>query len=254
MEKAAMQGQQLGFSLLLYGPPGVGKTTVASQFPKPLAYANLEGGARWLYHGLDGIDRYDLGDSESPTDGLQALIKAQARNYRSLVIDSASSLRSRRLDQLAGNSDEGNKISDHYKVAAFFRRNLLQLQYLPLVVIWITQDEIDTSPGKMLTKPAGISDTNLDDFTKYVDAMVYMGYRTSASSEPVRFLLSAAYNPTGGRSSILTKDRTGLLPEIIDLPGLDKDGNPPDMVTEFFGRAISEVFPDSGKTQKKKGK
>ncbi|KKL73271.1 hypothetical protein LCGC14_2076550 [marine sediment metagenome] len=48
-------------------------------------------------------------------------------------------------------------------------------------------------------------------------------------------------DPQGGRVGILAKDRTGFLPDTMDLPGLNDDGTPPDMFKPFFEEIVKEL-------------
>ena len=104
------QPKPRGFHFMVYGLPGIGKTTLASQMPKPVAILDVEGGTGWLYEDLEQVDVYTIEPDEDPAKEVESFLKAAVKgqgvpgSYRSIAIDSVSALRSRYLEQIAGNS------------------------------------------------------------------------------------------------------------------------------------------------------
>lgn len=78
----------------IYGPEGVGKTTLASQLPSPI-FLDTEGGT----HHLD-VDRIDAGASWDEIIAAITLLANESHGYRTLVIDTADWLEKRLIDHL----------------------------------------------------------------------------------------------------------------------------------------------------------
>lgn len=74
--------------VVIYGPEGIGKTTLASKFPNPV-FVDLE-------HGSDTMDVARIDSAESFTDVLSTLAELMNENFRTVVIDTAD-----KLEQLA---------------------------------------------------------------------------------------------------------------------------------------------------------
>jgi hypothetical protein len=70
--------------MMVYGFPGVGKSTFAASFPKPL-YLDFENGTK--YFGMNGIDVDVLQMSSWFTDAEKTEFGAMLKNYETLVID-----------------------------------------------------------------------------------------------------------------------------------------------------------------------
>ena len=88
--KFAKPGKGLGKRVLLYGSPGVGKTSVAMIAPGPIAFFDLEKSVGNLMRGELPID---LVEAETFGEILAALREIKAFDpYQSIVIDSLSAL------------------------------------------------------------------------------------------------------------------------------------------------------------------
>ena len=70
--------------LLIYGPSGAGKTTLAAQFPQP-AFLDLEGGTD-LYGDIFNFDVQHISTADEAMQALEWLL-THPRSYRTLVID-----------------------------------------------------------------------------------------------------------------------------------------------------------------------
>jgi len=235
-----------GFHAMLYGVPGVGKTTLLSQMPPPVAILDLDGGTGWLYHNLDGVTVYTIEPEESPAQVIEKFLidavrgRGEAKEYRSIGIDSLSSLRSRHLQDLSGDS-LFYEIGDYGVATNWLRRALTVTQYAPQMIIWSTHMKEEKDGPRMVIRPAGMSQTALNHCQELLDAIIFMGKQTGKGGDAQRFLTTEEIDPIQGRTGIMAKDRTGFLPGIVELEDLDDDGNPPDMFTPFFGELSKEL-------------
>ena len=247
-----------GFHFMLYGTPGIGKTTLASQMPKPVAILDVEGGSGWLYADLDGVDVYTIEPYEDPAKEIEAFMKAAVKgtgtpgSYRSIAIDSVSALRSRYLQTIAG-SGLFYEIGDYGVVNNWFRRVLTFTQFCPQMIAWINQMKEDSDGPRKVIRPAGLSENSLNHFIELLDAVVFMGRsqsKTTEGGETSRFLMTDETDPDRGRIGITAKDRTGFLPGYLDLDGIGENGLPPDMFTPFFEEIIKELGYDKAPRKK----
>ena len=247
-----------GFHFMLYGVPKIGKTTLASQMPKPVAILDVEGGSGWLYADLDGVDIFTIEPDEDPAKEIEAFMKAAVKgtgnpgSYRSIAIDTVSALRSRYLQSIAGNT-LFYEIGDYGVVNNWFRRVLTFTQYCPQMVVWINQMKEEADGPRKVIRPAGLSENSLAHFVELLDAIVYMGRhmtKTTEGGETSRFLMTDVTDPDRGRIGILAGDRTGFLPGYLDLDEMGEDGLPPDMFTPFFGEIIQELGYDKAPRKK----
>jgi phage nucleotide-binding protein len=241
MKKRTSGQKRRGFQFLLYGPPGAGKTTLASQLPRPVAIINVEGGADWLYHDLEGVEIWDFEPGEDMAKSVESFLKvaAKGKNYSSIVIDTISTFRHAHVDQLAG----GDLIEiGHYgQTAQWARRMLSMMKQANVITCWIaSMAEVQDGPYR-LVRPGGLSDTIIDHFYRLVDTMIFMGKAVNEEGEEIRY---CTITPEGVVSrikpSMLAKDRTGLIDFAIEFPPLDDEGNPPPMA----GLLLKEVYKE----------
>jgi len=254
------QPKPRGFHFLLYGPPGVGKTTIGSQMPRPVAILDIDKGSGWLYDELDDVDVYTVEPGEDAVKEVEAFLKAavkgqgQPGKYRSIVIDTLSSLREQHLQELSGGSLFYER-GDYGLATNWLKRALAISQYAPQMIMWITHVKETEDGPRLVLRPAGLSDSALHACEATLDAFIYMGKNTGGGGEIARFLTTEEIDPVKGRVGIMAKDRTGFLPGLLELEGLDDDGTLPNMFTPFFEEVIKELgFHRAPKAKKKPAK
>jgi hypothetical protein len=227
----------------LYGPPGVLKTTLLAQLPKPLLFLDFEGGAGWLQgvdlNGIDFLSASDSSESATQACSQQLLQAARSGRYRSVAVDSLNSIRQRELDRLANGlmPDQGQ----YGLFNAWLGRVLMQSQFFPQIVLWTGGVEEQVDSGYRVLVPGGLSANNLLLVNQLLDAVIYAGWKQRPNQPAARFLTTEPVDPQGGRSKILVKDRTGLLPGLIEVPEQAAGAPMPDMAELVFGRVFQRL-------------
>jgi hypothetical protein len=115
--------------VVIYGPEGVGKSTLASRLPEPV-FVDIEGGT----HHLD-VDRIDAADSWDSVCGSIAQLARAEHPFRTLVIDTADWAEKRLAEHLCRKAGK-ESIEDfgygkgHVLLAEEFARFLASLEAL----------------------------------------------------------------------------------------------------------------------------
>lgn len=244
MEKGVVRPK--GIQGMLYGNPGVGKTTVLSQMPKPAAILDVEGGTGWLRaeRDLEGLTIYRLSDREKAADSVEAFLKDAAAGrgepakFASIGIDSVSSLRSQHLTELT----EGElhiEQGDYGKSTTWLRRVLTLGSKIRKIVIWTTTVKEVRDGPRIVLRPGGLSDTAVAHCLEIMDFMVFMS-RLKKGGENEITISRDDVDPVAGRMGVLVKDRTGILTS-MEFPGLSEDGTPPPMFEPFFSKVLETL-------------
>lgn len=140
-----IQDVETGYSLLIYGRSGTGKTRVAVSFPKPLLLIGSEDGTKSVSK-EKGVDFVRLTESaDMPT-----LIEHARENYKTVVLDTATMLQDLILaeilgrDQLPTQKSWGMATRDQYGQCGLqtkeHLRSLLNLINLGIHVVIVAQE------------------------------------------------------------------------------------------------------------------
>jgi len=162
--------------VVLYGPPGSGKTTAGATWPKPL-FLSAESG---LLSVRDReIDVWTIDQWEDLEEAFNFL-KHEKHEYLSVVIDSLTEVQKklneyivrkfpavkRGYNDLVSESDWGANIDKMRKLCRAFRD-------LPLNVVFITLSQDVEVDGENVTRPALNGKTLPDELCGWCDAVVY---------------------------------------------------------------------------------
>jgi len=176
--------------VVLYGPPGSGKTTAASTWPKPL-FLSAEGGLLSIRD--RNVDVWEINTWEDLEAAFDFLRKG-GHGYQSVVLDSLTEMQKKLADyvvrkfpavkrayiDLSSESDWGYIIDRSRKLCRAFRD-------LPLNVVFITLSQDVEVDGDNVTRPAMNGKTLPDELCGWVDAVVYCGGPTKAEDGTVQY-------------------------------------------------------------------
>lgn len=145
--------EALGLCMLLYGPPGVGKTPIAASITKskefglPCLWLDAEGGRKSIAHYTD-IDFVAV-KSWQEIESVKTALKAQVHGYMTVVFDNLSEMRQMHMDTLVPRGT--NPEIQHYgknttalRELVRFGRDLAINRGVNVIFIAWDENELDT--------------------------------------------------------------------------------------------------------------
>ncbi len=162
--------------VVLYGPPGSGKTTMGATFPAVL-FLSAESGLLSIRD--KAIDVWTITCWEDLEEAFEYLRKSD-HQYKSVVIDSLTEVQKklhehivhkfpgkrRDYEDLMSQSDWGYAIDRMRKMCRAFRD-------LPMNVVFIALDQTEMSEEETITQPALSGKTLSAELLGWVDAAIY---------------------------------------------------------------------------------
>ena len=144
--------------VLLYGKPGIGKTSVIKQLKGRVLVLSLDNSYRVLSHG-ENIDVVKF-DREHPTEAITDFLNDVDEvlgDYDNLVIDNVSSLQSDWFVQMARESASGfqNELQHFSRWTNFFLRILTAIYSKPIniyVTAWEDTRDLNLETGQIITQ------------------------------------------------------------------------------------------------------
>ena len=219
--------------VVLYGPPGSGKTTMGATFPDVL-FLSAESG---LLSVRDrAIDVWTINGWEDLEEAYDFLRKGDHR-YKSVVIDSLTEVQKklnehivkkfpgkrRDYDDLMSQSDWGYAIDKLRKMCRAFRD-------LPLNVVFIALDQQEPGEAETITKPALSGKTMAVELMGWVDAAIYCPGPTKDEDGNMQYLGQTI--PAKGRMAKLR---------------VPANVHPPAVIPLSFAALYAVMFPESTK-------
>lgn len=199
--------------MLIYGDSGVGKTVLASTFPKPL-FLDAEDGTASIT--LDGCDSTPIETWEDLFDVTAWLIDNPDHGYETIVVDSLNEVQVKSLryilkafpnvrrayDSLAGVSDYGKMMDD-------VDRMIRELKALPVHVLFLAQVQYKSMDSDVI-QPQLVGKATASKVARMMDVV---GYLFKSEGDAGTAPRSIAFD----LPDYVTKDRSGRLPPVLEL-------------------------------------
>lgn len=201
--------------VLLYGDPGMGKTTAAALSPKPLII-NCEGGTLSLNKFKKFHKQLDIKvmrpDSIQDLQDLFWYLKSGNHDRQTVILDSLTEIQQMSMDEILVDPKRDEKydrdtpmLQDYGKNTNQMRKLVRAFRDLPMNVVFtcLAEDRKDEEDGSIKVTPA-LTPKLANDVMGYVDVVGYM-FTAGDKDKPVRKVL------TQPKGKYLAKDRSGML-------------------------------------------
>lgn len=137
--------------ILLYGPPGAGKTNGAASAPGPILYLNAEGAdaldfSREMF-GNDKIREVAFTGKQSMVD---TYLHAKEGKEKTFVVDTIGEMYRMLLEEIGG---ERPTLQNYGDVNTMIERFVRSLRDLPMHVVIVCHEEIADQEGELVRRP-----------------------------------------------------------------------------------------------------
>ena len=191
--------QSITVNMLIYGDPGVGKTTFASTAPKPLII-DLENGSL----ALAGKD-VEIAQVDTLADAREAIKYALEQGYQTVVIDSITRYAELLLEEiLKENKRDTARIQDWGEVVKRIKKLIWTLQGKNINTIFIALETEDKDEDLLIKRPAVPGQLKVA-IPAIVDIVGYLRVRKGGER-----VISVKPSPKW-----YAKDRSGKLPDEV---------------------------------------
>ncbi len=197
--------------ILIYSAPGVGKTTLGAQGPRPMLLLDFDMGATYVLESplitAEGLDIAREIDLDKTFELGERLAAGEESKYKAIFFDSLSELQvQHRRSHLSTRLIATKKDYGHNTV--WVRRLVKNLQEQTQLTIIYSAHQDWTEDIDGLRLHAALTPALLRSVEGYVDVMVYLAAR---SKEDKGVSLVERVAITSGTERIRAKDRTGRL-------------------------------------------
>lgn len=227
-------------NVLIYGEPGVGKTTFASTAPRPILWLEAEGGTHSIAD-TEGIDIVKVGGLETYRDVLKYLY-ANPDAYKTVVLDSITETQAAMLKEIMQNvvSDDYSRnefmpqFAEWGQVTGVMREIARAFRDLPMhtVITALTREDKDELTGKTRVKPR-MTPALAEEIPAYMDACLFMYAATPQAGEAdangiksdedgVTVVRNVLLQPTGKYTAKVRAPQGRDVPDFITDPTFDQ--------------------------------
>lgn len=224
--------------VLLYGPPGSGKTVAACSAPGPILYVNAEGPdaltfSRKLY-GNDKIREVTFSGKQSLVD-VFLYAREPDNGIQTIVLDSIGEVYRMLLEEYGERATLQNYGDVNTRIERFCR----SIRDLPIHVVLVAHEEIADVEGEIVRRPVTGGKKLPEILMAMMSVVAYCGVVPEKDNDPRRFvgqLVQANGRRAKDRSDTLGKARDLDLSEWIttmrgDTPTAVEDAPEKELVT-----------------------
>jgi len=238
----------LDTSIVVYGPPGVGKTTFASSL-EDLLFIDVEKGRTSI---LKTQNRPTIFQPDNPEELGEAYLwlKANEGKFKAVAIDTYTEVEKWFLAEAVRQSVEKDPTkdpnlatqNDYGRASRRMTKMTRSFHSLPMLKVYICheREEKDEETGSIMKGPA-LMPSVVRDLNAYVDYIFYMSVDRNGNR--------AVY--TSPSSKYWAKHRIGKLPKKIELPDDPEKSRLSDVVEELRksvkGNSAQKTKKESGK-------
>ena len=207
--------RQMPYRLEIYGPHGVGKTTLAAQAPKPIFIQTEDG--------LGRLESAAFPLATSMNDVLEALntLYSEAHDFQTVVLDSADWLDNLIQSQVKADHDE--------KARSYGKDTLLWAEQWLLILSWLNALRRDRGMNVILIAHAEIKRFDPPDSESYeryqpkipakssaaikewADAVLFANFKTFVKSEAINAQKTVKKAVSGGERLLHTGEKPAYL-------------------------------------------
>lgn len=197
--------------VLVYGPPGVGKTCFAASFPPPVLILDTHQGTNYVdqvvppsrWKAVSVRDHRVL-------DAVLAKATEGSLGYQTVVVDTLFDIQRLHLVDLAG-PRVAYRVQEWAESIEWLRRTMYAFLFVPLHVVYICPEAELTDGDSVIIRP-DLGGKARGYLLQNVDFAFYMGLRLDLQGQPHRVLFTQA-----DRHRFYAKCRDGRIPaEIVD--------------------------------------
>ena len=229
--KASEVNDAWGVNMLIYGSPGVGKTTFAasaqdSPYGKDVLFIDVEGGVRSIAD-RDDITIFRPDSFDDVKSVFMALKNGELAQFKTVVVDSIGEtqalglrtiMRTAKNPDLPGLQDYG-KSNEQIGILIRGLRGLAQAQGVNVVITALAVESKDENTGAILTRPA-LTPKALELATGAVDMLGYMtqkkdGTRVLNFQPSTSYMAKLRQPATGAQIPLVIENPT--LPRILEI-------------------------------------